>query len=97
MRTLFISDFVSELGSTIVAGITSTVKPTYDLNELRKGDSHIGTTLRLLDQMSDEELVEEASQLVVSSASVCLSASDAETIRERTAIALVEAILEGNK
>jgi len=97
MGTLFISDFVSELGSTIVAGITSTVKPTYDLNELRKGDSLIGTTLRLLDQMSDEELVEEASQLVVSSASVCLSANDAETIRERTAIALVEAILEGNR
>jgi hypothetical protein len=47
--------------------------------------------------MSDEELVEEASQLVVSSASVCLSANDAETIRERTAIALVEAILEGNR
>jgi hypothetical protein len=47
--------------------------------------------------MSDEELIEEASQLIVSSASDYLSAFDAETIRERTAIALVEAILEGNK
>ena len=46
---------------------------------------------------SDEELIEEASQLIVSSASDFLSAFDAETIRERTAIALVEAILEGNK
>jgi hypothetical protein len=97
MRKLFISDFASELGSTIVAGITSNVKPTRDLNELRKGDSLIGTTLRLLDQMSDEELIEEASQLIVSSASDYLSAFDAETIRDRTAIALVEAILEGNK
>ena len=97
MRTDFLGDFASELGSTIVAGITSTVKPTYDLNELRQEQGLIGTTLRILDQMSDEEVLTESKKLVVAAASECIGDDDAVAIRERTAMALVEAILEGNK
>jgi DNA repair exonuclease SbcCD nuclease subunit len=97
MQKDFLGDFKSEIGSTIVAGITSTVKPTYDLNELRQEQGLIGTTLRILDQMSDEEVLAESKKLVVATASECLGDDDAVAIRERTAMALVEAILEGNK
>ena len=97
MRTLLFSDYVSELGSTIVAGITSTVKPTYDLDELRKEDSLIGITLQSLYQMSDDEVITTVSQLVTPSALTYLLADDATAIRERTAMALVEAILDGGK
>jgi DNA repair exonuclease SbcCD nuclease subunit len=97
MRTLLFSDYVSELGSTIIAGITSTVKPTYDLDELRKEDSLIGITLQSLYQMSDDEVISTTSQLVTPSALKYLLADDATAIRERTAMALVEAILDGGK
>ena len=97
MRKDFLGDFASEIGSTIIAGITSAVKPTYDLNELRQEPGLIGTTLRILDQMSDEEVLAESKKLIVAAASECLGADDAIAIRERTAMALVEAILEGNK
>jgi len=95
MRTLFISLFASELGSSLVTGITSTVKPTYDLDELRQEETLIGNTLRILDQMSDEEVVSQSKQLIAVTASEYLHADDAVSIRERTAMALVEAIVEG--
>lgn len=97
MRKDFLGDFASEIGSTIIAGITSAVKPTYDFNELRQDQGLIGTTLRILDQMSDEEVLAESKKLIVAAASECLGADDAIAIRERTAMALVGAILEGNK
>lgn len=94
MWTDFIKDYAVEIGDTIVAGIVSTVRPIRDMNQLREGDSLIATTLRLLDEMSDEKIVSEASKLVVSAASECLGVEDAKTIREETVMALVEAILE---
>jgi DNA repair protein SbcD/Mre11 len=89
----FCEDFESELQETIVAGITCQVKPRIDLSHIRTGDSLLATTLRQLDEMSDEEVISKAKELVSSAASGRVSGS-ADLIRQNVEKALVEAILE---
>jgi len=89
----FSEDFKSELKETIVAGIASQVRPKFDLKELRIGDSLLATTLRQLDSMSDEEVVDHARDLVYSAASSHVTET-ASLIRQHVELALVEAILE---
>ena len=89
----FSEDFESELHETVVAGITSKAKPKNDLSLIRTGDSLLATTLRQLDNMSDEDVVSQAKELVSSVASGHVSVS-ADLIRRHAEQALVEAILE---
>jgi DNA repair exonuclease SbcCD nuclease subunit len=89
----FSEDFESELQETVVAGVTSQAKPKIDLSQIRSGDSLLATTLRQLDNMSDEDVVSQAKELVSSIASGYVSGS-AELIRQHVEQALVEAILE---
>jgi hypothetical protein len=89
----FNEEFESELQETIVAGITSKVKPRIDLSQIRSGDSLLAATLRQLDSMSDEDVVSQAKDLVSTMASGHVSES-ADLIRQHVEQALVEAILE---
>jgi DNA repair exonuclease SbcCD nuclease subunit len=89
----FSEDFESELQETIVAGITSQAKPRIDLSQIRSGDSLLATTLRQLDNMSDEDVVSQAKDLVSTMASGHVS-ERADLIRQHVEQALVEAILE---
>jgi hypothetical protein len=89
----FNEDFESELQETVVAGISSQAKPRIDLSQIRSGDSLLATTLRQLDNMSDEDVVSQAKDLVSSMASGHVS-GNAELIRQHVEQALVEAILE---
>jgi len=71
----FNEEFESELQETIVAGITSKVKPRIDLSQIRSGDSLLAATLRQLDSMSDEDVVSQAKDLVSTMASGHVSES----------------------
>jgi DNA repair protein SbcD/Mre11 len=92
----FNDSYSGEVGDTIVVAINSSVRTLHDLHELRKGDSLLATTLKRLDEMSDEEIIETAIGLVGSSVAEVLKKSEGAIvlIRERVATALVEAILE---
>jgi DNA repair exonuclease SbcCD nuclease subunit len=92
----FCEDYELELQETIVAGITSQVKPAIDLSHIRTGDSLLATTLRQLDGMSDEEVVSQAKEMVSSTASGRVS-ERADLIRQLVEKALVEAILENEE
>jgi hypothetical protein len=89
----FSDDYESELQETVIAGITSQAKPRIDLSQIRFGDSLLATTLRQLDNMSDEDVVSQAKDLVSSVASGHVS-ENADLIRKHVEQALVEAILE---
>ena len=93
----FLDDYSSEIGDTVVAAITSAVRPVHDMQELRKGDSLLATTLSRLDAMTNDEILQAAVTLVGASVAEELRKCDgaAEAVRERVVNALVEAIVEG--
>ena len=93
----FVDDYSGETGDTVIAAITSRVRPVHDLQEMRKGDSLLATTLARLDAMTDDEILRTAAGLVGNSVAEVLRKSDsaAADVRDRVVNALVEAIIEG--
>lgn len=89
-----LDSFADEIGSTIVAGVTSAVRPQVDLVEARTGDSLLAVALRRLDAMSDDDVNALACEVVNSGVGGVLRKSGvtAAELREHTALALVEAI-----
>lgn len=52
----FLDSFADDIGNTLVAGITSEVRPDIDPASVRLGDSLLATSLRRLDSMTDDEV-----------------------------------------
>lgn len=92
--TNLLDSFAGSLGPTIVAGVTSAVRPNVDLVEARKGDSLLAVALRRLDAMSDDDVIRMASEVVSSTVADILERAHptAAELREHTALALVETI-----
>ncbi|MFM8268504.1 MAG: exonuclease SbcCD subunit D [Ilumatobacteraceae bacterium] len=89
-----LDSFADEIGSTIVAGVTSAVRPQLDLVDARTGDSLLAVALRRLDAMSDDDVSSLAREVVNGGVVDVLRTSGitAAELREHTALALVEAI-----
>lgn len=82
------------LGSTIVAGVTSTVRPRIDLAAVRRGESLLAVALRRLDEMPDDEIRQLASQCVSAQVAEVLASSavTAAELRDHAALVLIETI-----
>lgn len=53
----FLDSFSGDISDSVVAGLTCATRPDIDLEETRNGESLLGTSLRRLDSMSDDEVV----------------------------------------
>lgn len=90
----FIDSFETDLGTTIVAGAVSEVRPAVDPAEARKGESLLATALQRLDLLTDAELLALATSSVAKTAADVLRKPDVsiERMRALAERALIEAI-----
>ena len=89
-----LDSFHDELGTTVVAGAVSEVRPAVDPAEIRKGESLLATALQRLDQLSDDELLALATSNVARTAAEVLRKPGVSVERLRLVAerALIEAI-----
>lgn len=59
-----LDSFAADMGSSVVAGVSCATSPDIDLDAVRQGDSLLATSLRTLDEMSNEELSDHMQALV---------------------------------